>query len=61
MGLFSKKKLPAWNPGTLGSITQGKVMPVTEVKDEVFPRKCWETVWHFFRRTALWFPPVTEP
>ena len=39
MGLFTKKKLPAWNPGTLGSITQGKVMPVTEVKDEVFSQK----------------------
>ena len=53
MGLFTKKKLPVWNPGTLGSITQGKVMPVTEVKEE--------TVWHFFQRTAWWFPPVTEP
>lgn len=39
MGLFTKKKLPAWNPGTLGSITQGKVMPVTEVKDEMFSQK----------------------
>lgn len=39
MGLFTKKELPKWNEGKLGSITDGEVMPVTEVKDEMFAQQ----------------------
>ena len=36
---FKRKKMQEWN-----AYMDGKVLPIEQVTDEIFPKKCWEMV-----------------
>lgn len=57
MDLFSKKVTIPWKEGKLGAVTDGTVMPVNQVKDEVFAGKMMGDGVGFISTSGIVFAP----